>query len=185
MRETGDPGSTIRTARLGLVPMSADFLRALIAGDAKVAAAIGGFAVPSETQLPTWVLELRLRTLEKDPALQPWLLRSIVLLETGTMIGDIGFHDRPGADYLREYCDFGVELGYSVQPAYRRRGFAREALNGMLDWASGLHGVRSFVLSINPGNDPSLGLAVSMGFKRVGAHEDDVDGPEDIYLLDF
>lgn len=185
MRELLEVPSVIRTARLGLVPMSVDFLRALIAGDPKRATEIGGFAVPSETLLPRWVLELRLRTMENDPTLQPWLLRSIVLLETGTMIGDIGFHDRPGADYLREYCDFGVELGYSVQPAYRRRGFAREALNGMLDWASGLHGVHSFILSINPDNDASLGLAVSMGFKRVGAHEDDVDGPEDIYLLDF
>ena len=177
--------SVIRTPRLGLVPMTRDFLRALIADQRDSAAEIGGFAVPSETLVPKWVLELRLRTLERDPSLQPWLLRAIVLLETGTMVGDIGFHDRPGADYLREYCDYGVELGYSISPEHRRQGYAVEALRGMVDWALGHHGIRSFILSISPVNDPSLRLAASMGFKRVGAHEDDVDGPEDIFLLEL
>ena len=175
----------IRTPRLLLVPMTPDFMRALIAGQPERAAGLAGFAMPSETLIPKWVLELRLRTVEADPSLQPWLLRSIVLRESGTMVGDIGFHDRPGAQYLREFCDFGVEMGYSIAPEHRRQGYAGEALRGMIDWARGHHDVRSFILSINPTNAPSLRMAAAMGFQKVGAHEDDIDGPEDIYLLDL
>jgi ribosomal-protein-alanine N-acetyltransferase len=185
MHESNAASLDIRTARLRLVPMTPDFLRALIAGQLDQAALIAGFAVPSGTLIPKWVLEHRLRTVEQDPTLQPWLLRSIVLAETETMIGDIGFHDRPGADYLREYCEFGVELGYSISPEHRRLGYANEALHGMLGWALDQHRVRSFILSISPANDASLRLAASMGFQKVGSHEDDVDGPEDIYLLDL
>lgn len=181
----GMDAAVIRTPRLRLVPMTPDFLRALIADRMDLAAEIGGFAIPSQTLIPKWVLEARLGTLEKDPSLQPWLLRSIVLSDPGAMVGDIGFHDRPGAQYLREYCDFGVEIGYSIAPAFRRRGFASEALRGMLDWASGHHGVRAFVLSISPANDASLRLAAAMGFDKVGPYLDDADVQEDIFLLDF
>src|SRR5436190_2858215 len=111
-----DALADIHTARLRLVPMTPDFLRALIAGQWDQATTIAGFTVPSAPLVPQWVMEHRLRTIEEDPSMQPWLLRSIVLTESGAMVGDIGFHDRPGAQYLREYCDFGVELGYSITP---------------------------------------------------------------------
>jgi RimJ/RimL family protein N-acetyltransferase len=185
MKALSPDSAVIRTPRLSLVPMTPDFLRALIAGQSDRATEIAGFAVPAETLVPKWVLELRLWTVEADPSLQPWLLRSIVLRETGTMVGDIGFHDRPGAQYLREYCDFGVEMGYSIAPEHRQQGYAGEALRGMIDWARGHHDVRSFILSINPTNVPSLRMATALGFQKVGAHEDDIDGPEDIYLLDL
>jgi RimJ/RimL family protein N-acetyltransferase len=75
-------------------------------------------------------------------------------------------------------------MGYSIHPEYRQQGFAREAVRGMIDWAQGHHGVRSFVLSISPRNQASLRLAASMGFQKVGAHQDDVDGAEDVFLLE-
>ena len=38
-----------------------------------------------------------------------------------------------------------------------------------------------FIVSISPLNAPSLGLAAKFGFRRIGSHLDEVDGPEDIF----
>ena len=123
------------------------------------------------------------RSLRDDDALRPWLLRAMVERSRRRMVGHIGFHSRPGADYLRELSPGGVELGYVVYPAFRRRGYAREATLAMMAWAARAHGVRRFVVSISPSNVASTALAEQLGFRRIGSHVDEIDGPEDIFEL--
>jgi RimJ/RimL family protein N-acetyltransferase len=53
-----------------------------------------------------------------------------------------------------------------------------------MDWATRAHGVRRFVLSISPANEPSLRLARKFGFRKVGSVTDPEDGVEDVFLLD-
>jgi RimJ/RimL family protein N-acetyltransferase len=65
-----------------------------------------------------------------------------------------------------------------VEPEHRRRGFARESVQAMFDWAAATHGIRRFVASISPTNAPSLQLAAGFGFVQTGSHIDDVDGLE-------
>jgi RimJ/RimL family protein N-acetyltransferase len=52
-------------------------------------------------------------------------------------------------------------------------------------WARDEHGITEFVVSISPGNTPSLRLAASLGFVKVGSHIDEVDGLEDIFRLTY
>jgi ribosomal-protein-alanine N-acetyltransferase len=52
----------------------------------------------------------------------------VLLRENDLVIGDIGFHAPP--DDLGE-----VSIGFGIVPAARRRGYAREALTALLDWA--------------------------------------------------
>jgi len=52
-----------------------------------------------------------------------------------------------------------------------------------MQWARDVHGVMSFVVTISPHNEASLALAGGLGFSRVGAHHDEVDGPEDVLVL--
>ena len=99
------------------------------------------------------------------------------------MIGHIGFHGRPGDPALDPWCPGGAEFGYTVFEPERRRGFATEAARGLMDWATQEHAVRDFALTIAPTNTASLGVAQSLGFRRVGSHVDDVDGPEDVFVL--
>jgi [ribosomal protein S5]-alanine N-acetyltransferase len=172
---------TIHTARLDLIPMTLTFMRASLDGDLDTAEQLLRASLPVE-----WpgenagLLSLRLQQLEADPALQPWLVRAMALRQTRTMIGHIGFHDAPGADCLRPYSAAAAEFGFTVYPAFRRQGFAREASVALMQWATHERGVTEFVMSIRPDNAPSQALAASLGFVRIGSHIDDVDGVEDI-----
>ncbi len=165
----------IRTPRLELVSMSIPFMRALVAHDLDAAAREIGAEVPATlTEDLQDFLRYRLAQLEVDPSILPWLGRAMVLTDehgARRVIGSIGFHGAPD--------DRGrVEIGYRVEPEHRRRGFARESVQAMFDWAAATHGIRRFVASISPTNAPSLQLAAGFGFVQTGSHIDDVDGLE-------
>ncbi len=98
------------------------------------------------------------------------------------MVGYIGFHTSPAPEYLKEISPAGVEFGYTVFPLFRRQGIALEASRGLMGWASE-HGVSAFVVSVSPQNVASLALTSKMGFRKVGSHVDEEDGPEDIFEL--
>lgn len=176
---------TIRTARLDLVPMTHAFLEATLAGDrARQAAVLGAAVAPDWPDETGWVARWR-DALFVEPALAPWLSRAMVLRSERRMVGNIGFHGRPGAAALEVFAPGGVEFGYTVSARDRRQGFAREAASGLIAWARALHGISHFAVSIRPDNAPSLAVARSLGFVRVGSHVDEEDGPEDVFVLRF
>ena len=169
----------IRTARLELVSMSPEFMRASLEGRLAEAERLLGAALP-----PDWpgerarTIRWRLDELAVNPAAQPWLLRAIVLREPERrLIGHIGFHEPPGSEHT-------VEVGYSVQPEYRRRGYAYEAVEALFAWATHEHGIQRFVASVGPWNEPSLALVSKMGFVQVGVQWDEEDGEELVFELD-
>ena len=174
---------TLTTRRLELLALPPVFLRATLAQDHRAAEAWLGSPVAPEWFLDKAFLTRRLARLDADPALQPWLLRVILLRPERRIIGHIGFHDRPGASYLRELSPGGVELGYEILPEFRRQGFAEEAARGLMCWAHTAEGVERFVVSISPDNRPSLNMAAKLGFQKIGSHLDEEDGPEDIFEL--
>lgn len=174
----------ILTERLELSPMTAAFMRASL--DGKIREAEGELKIVVPAGWPKearYVLSLRLRQLDEDPSLEPWLLRAMVLPETRAMVGHIGFHTAPGPEYLEPYSPGAVEFGFTVYPPFRRQGYAREAAIAMMDWARRVHGVTSFVLCISPDNAASQGLAAQLGFVAIGSHLDEMDGPEDVLEL--
>jgi len=120
--------------------------------------------------------------MRENPALEPWLLRAVGLRETKRMIGFIGFHTLPGADYLSSYAPDSVEFGYTIFPDYRWKGYASEAAGTLMDWAIREHGVTRFVVSISPTNEPSLRIAQKFDFRKVGTVTDPEEGVEDVFL---
>lgn len=119
-------------------------------------------------------LRYRLRQLDQDPTILRWLARAMVLTDDSGVrraIGTIGFHGAPDAHGR-------LEIGYRIEPEYRRRGYTREAVRGMLDWAATEQGVHRFIASVRPDNEASLGLVASLGFVQTGTQMDDVDGLE-------
>jgi RimJ/RimL family protein N-acetyltransferase len=163
----------IPTNRLRLVSMSVPFMRALVAGDLATAEREVGARVPDwlPGQLEHF-LQYRLAQLDGEPSIRRWLGRSMVIDDDGPrVVGTIGFHGPPD-DQRR------LEIGYSVDPTYRRRGFASEAVRAMFDWAASEHDVHRFIASISPSNEPSLRLAAGFGFRQTGSHVDEIDGLE-------
>lgn len=175
--------SVISAPRLDLVSLRPAFMRASLAGDRLEAERLLGASLPADWPDCGSLLQLRLKQMEEDPAYEPWSLRGMVLRNAKTLVGHIGFHTAPGAEYLKPYSPGGVEFGFTVFEPYRRRGYAREASLAMMNWAGEFHGQRTFVVSIRPDNVPSLGLAAQLGFVKIGHHIDEVDGWEDIFEL--
>ncbi len=175
--------SIISSPRLELIPMTPAFLRASLAGDLRQAEQIIGLSLPENWPDYPRVLQLRLKQLEEDPTLEPWLLRAIALRSSGAMIGNIGFHTAPGPAYLEPISPGAVEFGFEVLASFRRQGYAEEASRALMNWASGWYGVTRFIMSISPDNIPSQALAAKLGFVRIGSHIDEVDGLEEILQL--
>lgn len=170
--------TSLQSERLELVSMDAAVLQALLDGNLHHAAHIGGFLIPEDILLRRSALVRRIEQLRGDPNLLPWLLRAVVVRESQTMCGRIGFHSRPGPPDLASVAPDGVELGYEIDPRFRRRGFAKEAALALMKWAFTQHGQKCFVLSISPSNEPSLAMAHSMGFVECGSQLDEEDGLE-------
>jgi ribosomal-protein-alanine N-acetyltransferase len=174
--------ATIHTARLDLVPFTAEFLHASLDGDLATAEELLGVPLPATWPESPDTLARRLKQLEADSSLQPWLLRAIVLRDEQTLVGHIGFHEAPGPEHYRDIAPGAAEFGYNIYEPYRRRGYAREAALALMDWAHREHGVPRFVLTISPDNLPSQALAANLGFVRIGSHIDEIDGLEDILV---
>jgi RimJ/RimL family protein N-acetyltransferase len=163
----------ISTERMELLSMSPAFLRAALEGDAATAGALLGVEPhPELVPLGRHAMTLRVAQMSADPTEQEWLLRAFVRREARPeMVGFGGFHGRPDERGA-------AELGYTVFAEHRRQGYAREAVDGLMNWATRAHGVRLFICSIRPDNAASLGLAAGFGFVQTGTQWDEIDGLE-------
>jgi ribosomal-protein-alanine N-acetyltransferase len=163
----------ITTARLQLVPLTPPLLHAVAAGDLaeverRLDAPVGA---GWEEGVPA---EYRLKQLAADPSEQPWLVRAVIALTPRRVVGSIGFHAPPDAQGR-------VEIGYDIVAGERRKGYAREATQALLDWAWATGRARTCVASVSPDNAASLGLIRSFGFRRVGEQIDEIDGLEWVF----
>jgi ribosomal-protein-alanine N-acetyltransferase len=171
----------IKTERLDLACMTPAFLRASLQGNIHEAEHSLRASLPKD-----WpgdarsVLALRLKQIEEDFTVQPWLLRAMVLRAHSIVVGHIGFHTPPNPEYLQQFSTGAIEFGFTVFPEFRRRGYAREASLALMQWAHQSHGVSRFILSIRPDNLASQALAAQLGFVRIGSHMDEVDGLEEV-----
>jgi RimJ/RimL family protein N-acetyltransferase len=168
----------ISSQRLDLVPMPRAVLAALLEGrrdDAVIGAKIPAWW-PEESDRR--FLRVRIEDIDRDPAAEPWLLWALVHRGSArTMVGYAGFHGPPAGE------DAKLELGYAIFPAFQGRGYASEAARALMDWARAGHGIGHFVVSIAPGNEPSLALARRLGFVQTGEQWDDEDGLELVFEL--
>ena len=172
--------ASIRTERVELVSMSLAFMQALVVGNLDTATREMGADLPAglAKDLRNF-LSYRIPDLEADPSRQPWLGRGIIWSHPSgrlELIGTIGFHNAPDETGR-------VEIGYRIEPAFRRRGIATECVRALLAWAE-TQGVHRFRASVAPGNVASLAIIRSFGFHQVGVQMDEIDGEELVFHLD-
>jgi ribosomal-protein-alanine N-acetyltransferase len=91
---------------------------------------------------------------------------AIELLETGRVIGSIGFH-------LRDLESRTVEMGYCLGRDYWRRGLTSEAARGMLAAAFGRLGLRRVFATCDVRNTGSYRVMEAIGMRREGEFKQD------------
>ena len=157
------------------MPLTPETLEALVAGDLGAASRSAGFPLSEFLVAESWLWRIRLDQVRDDPASLEWIARAAVVEPDGVVVGHGGFHGPPDPDGT-------VEVAYSVDPAHRRRGYARAILTALLDRADADPRVTAVRASIRPDNAASLATIAGFGFEKAGEQLDPVDGLEYVYL---
>jgi RimJ/RimL family protein N-acetyltransferase len=171
----GIPGRpSAQHVRIVHLPLTA--YRALADGDLAAANAASPVPLSEYFVSPQWrgTWRMREQQVAEDPASADWVTGVIWDERRQLAAGRAGYHGPPDASGM-------VEVGYAVDPAYRRRGYARAALEALLRRAAREPGVRTVRVSISPGNTASYALASQYGFAKVGEQWDEEDGLEIVY----
>ncbi|XVU21423.1 GNAT family N-acetyltransferase [Actinoplanes sp. CA-054009] len=174
MSETNPPASTAPAVRI--VHLDRAAFHALAQGDLVAAEKVGPVALSAYLAGPEChgLWRMRRDQCDQDPAVAAWVTGIIWDETNGLAVGAAGFHGPPDAEGM-------VEIGYRVDPGYRRRGYARAALEALLARAASEPRVSRVRVSISPDNLPSSALARQYGFHRIGEQWDDEDGLEIVY----
>ncbi|HKZ09925.1 MAG TPA: GNAT family N-acetyltransferase [Rhodanobacteraceae bacterium] len=94
-----------------------------------------------------------------------WWQRAIRLRDSGELIGDLGLH----------FMDDGaMELGISLAPEHQRCGYAREAMEVMLDFVFGGLRKKRVIARVDPRNFMCMRLLEGLGLRRRDAQAGDV-----------
>lgn len=161
-----------------LVELSPPAIHALAAGDlaaANRAATIllTPYLVERECRR---VWQRRSGQIQADASTAGWITRAVLDVDRQVVVGRAGFHGPPDATGM-------VEIGYAIDPACRRQGYARASVLALLDRAFGEPTVHTVRATISPDNTASRLLVLRYGFAEVGEQWDDEDGPETIFEL--
>jgi [ribosomal protein S5]-alanine N-acetyltransferase len=152
----------IRAERLDLVPATPALVRADLAGREALAEALGA-EVPESWPPELFdepALRYTLEKLEAGPEQAGWWLYYVVLREGPVLVGVAGYKGPPAAG--------AVEIGYSVVPERRRRGYAAEASAALVARAFERADVERVIAETLPELVPSIGVLERLGFRFVG-----------------
>ena len=155
----------LETERLELRPLPPEAARALPRDRATAERALGASLAPDWPQPDLLdVLPLQAAAGRVAARFGIWV---IIERETRAVVGDVGFRGPPGDDGT-------VEVGYSVIPDRRRRGYATEAARALVAWAMSQPGVREVVAGCDRDNAASIRTLERLGFSRTGATSDEI-----------
>ncbi|MGX1880451.1 GNAT family N-acetyltransferase [Streptomyces sp. NPDC055287] len=174
MTDRDEQGRTERQVRF--VELDGAVMTALLERDLDGASAAAGVPLTGFflTDSALWLWRYRLGQMAGDPAGARWCGRLAVCAPGGAVVGHGGFHGPPDERGM-------VEVGYAVDPAFRRRGFARATLTELLRRAAAEPGVTTVRASIRPDNVASLATIAGFGFTEAGELWDEEDGMETLY----
>jgi ribosomal-protein-alanine N-acetyltransferase len=144
--------------RLELTPLPAAAAGALLDDREKAAATIGSSLPAAWPQ--TDLLDVLPMQAAAEPAAERFGIWLIIERDTNTVVGDIGFMGPPDGGL--------VEIGFSVIPDRRRRGYATEAARCLIDWAFGEPGIREVSARSEAENEASARVLRAAGFARTG-----------------
>lgn len=163
-----DEKLTLRTARLELVATTLVHIEAELAG-AQLLGALLGIRVPASWPPGEFdhdaLKYLRSQLQKGGPACEGWYSWY------GISTGADGQREElvAAAGYFGPPSEGQVEIGYSVVPEARGRGYAAEFVQALVDLAFEHSAIRHVIAHTNDANVPSTRLLLRRGFRRVGA----------------
>lgn len=156
----------IVTERLRLVPATTALVQAALAGRAALAAALG-VEVPASwphQYLDRAALEYTLEKVAGPPAREGWWMHFIVLERADAgpiLIGSAGYKGPVDVDGT-------IEVGYGIVADHQRRGYASEAVRGLLTQAFAVPAVKRVIAETLPELVASIGVLRRCGFRPAG-----------------
>lgn len=153
--------STLRleTNRLELKPLPAHAAAALPEGREEVCRALGARLDAAWPDLG--LLGVLRRQADMSAETECFGVWVMIERDGDCVVGDIGFHEPPDEAGT-------IEIGYSVIPSRRRRGYTTEAANALVEWALSQPSVRVVVAGCDLENEPSIRTLERVGFHRSG-----------------
>ena len=156
--------------------LSLEAMRALASGDVATASSVSGLTLTPYLagEECAWLWRLRAEQISAEPTHARWVARAAIARRTGEVVGHAGFHGPPDEGGL-------VEIGYTVDPRFRRKGYGRALVRELLARAAAEPEVVTVRATISPGNTASLATIAGFGFERTGEQWDHEDGLETIF----
>lgn len=138
------------TEKLRLVPCSVEILQSLI-DDAIDLSKLMGVQVPEgwPAQELKEVAPYFIKVLSESPDMTGRLCWFIVEKEQNIVIGSIGFKAKPDKDGV-------VEIGFGIDPSFRRNGYATEAVKVFTGWALSQNDIQKVTAECEPDNKSSI-----------------------------
>jgi ribosomal-protein-alanine N-acetyltransferase len=153
------------TESLKLVPCSVKMLQSLI-DDAIDLSELMGVQVPEgwPAEELKEVAPCFINLLSQSPDMKERLCWFIVEKEQNIVIGSIGFKAKPDKDGI-------VEIGFGIDPAFRRQGYATEAVRGLAGWALSQNDIQKVIAECEPDNKPSLRVLEKAGMRKTSIED--------------
>ena len=92
-----------------------------------------------------------------------WVQLAVRRRADGVLIGDVGLRS------MGEHRD-QAEIGFTIAPEHQRRGYASEAVAGVLGTLFGDFKVHRVMASVDPRNGASMALLPKLGFRKEAHH---------------
>ncbi|MHC4376206.1 MAG: GNAT family N-acetyltransferase [Planctomycetota bacterium] len=94
---------------------------------------------------------------------EDWVQLAVRRRADGVLIGDVGLRA------MGERSD-QAEIGFTIAPEHQRRGYASEAVVGVLTTLFGDFEVHRVMASVDPRNEASMALLHKLGFRKEAHH---------------
>lgn len=159
---------------------------------------------------PSFTIEQRKKRLQFNIDLSDWAeagrlygWRAIVLKESGQLIGICGFQPNVWTPHAKAlfwsqlfgqrskddmYGSLELDLGYALSSRYRGKGYATEAVRGIIDYAFGELKIKRIFAGTNRSNARSIKLMKRIGMRIANnperPDEDWPDGPGVVGVLE-
>ena len=122
------------------------------------------------------LIAARIPQIRKDPSVNKWFVRWVVLRSTQEIIGATSFHGAPDENGV-------IEIGLEVESAFQRQGYGKEILQGMWGWVVTEPEVKILRYSVKENNVASIALINSFGFKLMGEQVDENNEVAKVYEM--